>query len=128
MNPVMDSQQQQPDTTPNSATSPPLRQSHYYIEERLLRALLKSTEIHFVAFQRLATTTDGKNDYALVVTVPDETETERFVLCTSPDKSIRRFKNLEFCRHFIQRLKPDLKRFYTIINPAFEELAMEETP
>lgn len=94
---------------------------YYFIEEKQLKALIVANDGIGISFQRLADSPDEKNHYALVITIHDQSHPRRFVLCTTPGRDIRRFRDLDYGRRFIQRLKPDLERFHTVIDPTLQD-------
>jgi len=99
----------------------------YAIEEKQLKALVMGRTDLSMAFQLLANSPEGKNHYALVTTVPlGRKESHRFVLYTAQSKEIRRFKDLDYGRRFVQKLNPVLERFNTIIEPALHNLEIAE--
>ncbi|HQQ74164.1 MAG TPA: hypothetical protein PK031_03340 [Pseudomonadales bacterium] len=94
---------------------------YYFIEEKQLKALIVANDGIGISFQRLADSPDEKNHYALVITINEKSHPRRFVLCTTPGRDIRRFRDLDYGRRFIQRLKPDLERFHTVIDPTLQD-------
>jgi len=121
MNNLMEKPQNAAKPGSGSKWTPQTSQSLLRIQEKHMKALIATAEGLIVTFQRLADSTEGKNHYALVVTAIEHADSMQFVLCTTHANAIRRFSNLDCCRRFIQKLSPDLARFYTVIYPTLED-------
>jgi len=90
------------------------------IEEKQLRTLIEANDNIDLTFQLLGDT--EKNEFALITSIPGQSETKKFVLFTTLSKEVRRFKSLDRGVTFLQEIKPDIVDIRVEIKP------MEEIP
>ncbi|MBL4567283.1 MAG: hypothetical protein JKY85_04585 [Porticoccus sp.] len=94
----------------------------YAIEEKQLKILITANENLTVSFQLLKKEkkANEKDSYGLVIGLAGNEKTQTFVLFTTQSKEIRKFRDLDLGKKFIQNLIPEIKRFEIIIEPPLE--------